>query len=219
MRISLLALILGLCLFLGILFRAFVVDYLIRPVAVMLWLCWQIVLSVDQKFYWGLLIFLALFYAFRRLSQKPAASVQAPESFFSETLNRVRYWRSSILLTRDEIDAPNILKRDLGQMLVTMHATTQPEASNFEIHNALKQRRIPLPDPIHSFLFPVEPSGSTRSFKRILRTIRQTPREWVRRWTGRDMVDYYKSIEDVLTILESTLEITHDDEHLDSRNA
>ncbi len=69
MRLALLALILGLCLFLGILFNSFVFDSVIRPIAVLLWVIWQIVQSVDQGIYWGALIFAALAYAARRLTR------------------------------------------------------------------------------------------------------------------------------------------------------
>ena len=216
-RLSLLALAIGLCLLIAILFLSDLFAYFIRPAAVVLWMLWQILLSIDQHVLWGLLVFSCVSYAVYRILRIPADSArQAPPPHAGSTLDRVRYWRTSIQYTADEIDAPNILKRDLAQLLVSLHAASQPEASRPDIYKALRQGRIALPEHIHAFLFPVEPDTTQRSAGQVLQNIWQTPDRWTRRWTGRDAAVYHRSIEEVLTLIESALEIDHDDERFDS---
>jgi hypothetical protein len=186
-----------------------------------LWLFWRIVRSVDQTLYWGLLIFSAVIYAFIRFARRTQASAafeQIQPSDLGVTLERVKYWRTSIHLTRDEIEKFNFLKRNLRTMLVTVYASQQPGMAPFEIHAALKQRQIPLPEHIYAFLFPAESSGSRRSFKQVLQTIRDIPRKRVRQWTGRDVAEYYQSIEEVISLMESALETKHGDEHFDTHH-
>jgi len=215
-RLSLLILLLGLFLFLGILLRSYLLDYFVAPVAMVLLVLWRIVLSVHQAIYWGILIFAVLFYVFLRLLQRPVALEQVSHPTSNVTLDNINYWRTLILFAHAEIEKPNALKHDLGRMLAMVYALKQPETAQFEIYDALKLRQIPLPEHIYAFVFPAEPSPSARSFWQVLQTIRQTPRKWARQWTGRDVADYDQSIQDVITFIESSLEMNHDDGPFDT---
>lgn len=88
--------------------------------------------------------------------------------------------------------------------------------AQWEIYDALKRQQISLPLPIYDFLFPVEPSGGKRTFRQVLQIIRCTPEKWVRRWAGRDLAEYYRSIEAVLIFMESLKETKYDDKHFDT---
>jgi len=209
------------CLFLGILFRSYLLDYVVLPVAILLLYVWRIIRSVDQAIYWSGLLFLALSYAafhvFFRQLQKPAALLQTPPSSSNATLENVRYWRTMILVTHDEIEKPNMLKREMGKMLASMLATKlNGNSTVVETYNALKQRQIPLPEHIYAFLFPEESSGTERTFKQVLQAIRQTPRRWVRKWTNRDMAEYQKTIEEVIAFMEASMEIKNEPEPIES---
>jgi hypothetical protein len=121
-------------------------------------------------------------------------------------------FRSSI----DEKAKVSILKQNLGEMLVTMYTSRQPETPHWEIYEALRQHRIPLPESIYAFLFPRKPLSSRRSLRQVLYAIQGAPREWARRRTGQDVAEYYRSIEEVLNFMEISMEITHDNEHFDT---
>jgi hypothetical protein len=216
-RTTLIFLLLALLLFLGILFRSFILEDFVKPVALMFWFMWRVLLSVDQNIYWALLILLAFFYTFLRLNRWTNAIEQAvvertPPADSNTTLENVNYWRTSILFSKDEVAKSNFLKRDLVRMLVMMYASKQPGTANLEIYDALSLHKIPLPEYIYSFLFPAAPSGTRRTLKQIMQTIWQLPGKWMRRWTGRDVAEYYQSIEEVLIFMESSMEIKHDDE-------
>ena len=215
-RLSLLVLLLGLALFLGILFRSYLLDYFVAPVAVVLLVLWRIVLSVHQAIYWGILIFAVVSYVFLRLLQRPVAHEQVSQPASNVTLDNINYWRTLILYSHSEIEKPNALKHDLGRILARVYASKQPEATQFEIYDALKLRQIPLPEHIYAFVFPAEPSPSGRSFRQILQTLRQAPGKWARRWMGRDVADYDQAIQDVLAFIESSLEMNHDDRPFDT---
>ncbi len=217
-RTTVIVLFLGLFLVLGILVRSFILENVVKPFALVLWAIWRILLSVDQKYYWGLLIFSAMFYLFYRLSREPAVFKQSHQSNFNATLETVSYWRNSILFTSDEIDQANVLKRSLGDMLATLYAAKQPGTASFEIYAALKRRHLPLPEEIYDFLFPSELSGSVGPLKQVLLKIRQTPGKWMRRWTRRDLAEYYRSIDEVITFMETSMEIEHDQGHIETHN-
>ena len=217
LRLSLLSLATGLLVLTAILFRPYLAAYFVQPAAVVLWMLWQILLSVDQRVLWGILVFLSTSYAIYPVLRIRSSSVgQSLPAETGPTLDRTSYWRTSILYTTDAIEAPNVLKRDLAQLLVSMYSTRRPETPRLETYQALRQGRIPLPDPVHAFLFPAEPSTEKRSAAQLLQIIWQTPDRWARRWTGQEVAEYHRSIEEVLTLIEAALEIKHDDDQFDS---
>jgi hypothetical protein len=201
---------LGLALLLSFLFRSFVLDNFVRPLALVLWVFWRVLLSVDQRLYWGVLIISALVYVFIRVGQELTSAEHPLPLDPNVTMDTVDYWQLSVRLAAEEIDKPDPFQRNLGSMLATMYALKQPDAPQWVVHDALRQRQIPLPEPIHAFLFPAEPVGGKRSFWQLLRAIWHTPKKWTRRWTGRDVAEYYQAIDQVLTLMESTMEINND---------
>ncbi len=218
-RLSLSLLLLGLLLCLGILFRSTLFEYVVQPVAILFMVLWRVIRSVHQGVYWGILSFSALIYAsyhlfFRRL-QKPAAHEEIRPTGSNATLENVRYWRTMILATQDEIEKPNILKRQLREMLASVLANKQPGNSTVEMYNSLKLHKIPVPQNIYAFLFPEESSTLHRSFTQSLQAIWQAPRRWFGRWKDHEVDDYHRSIEQVIAYMESCMEIENDPEPIE----
>jgi hypothetical protein len=218
-RLSLLLLVLGLLLSLSILFRSFLFENVVRPIAILCMYLWRIIQSVDQGVYWGILLFSAAFYAsyqlfFRRL-QRPAAPEGVRPSGSNATLENVRYWRTMIQVTQDEIEQPNILKRELREMLASILAGQQPGTSTVEMYNALRLRKTPLPETIYAFLFPEESPVPARSFKQLLLTIWNAPLRWLGIWKDPKVASYHQSIEQVIAYMESSMEIKNDSEPIE----
>jgi len=203
-------------LLLGILFHSFILDNIIKPVALVFWVFRRVLLSVDEKIYWGLLIFSALAVVFFRLTRLSPYEEPPPPPASNTVLREINSWRTLIWLTGNEIEKFNTLKQDLGWTLVSLYALHQPGKAQWEIYEAIKHQQIPLPTYIYDFLFPGEPSGSKRSFRQILQIIRRTPGKWARRWTGRDLAEYYRTIESIITFMESLKETQYDDRHFDT---
>ncbi|HVM72186.1 MAG TPA: hypothetical protein VMT91_10520, partial [Anaerolineales bacterium] len=66
----------GLALLLAYTFRVFLLENVVRPVALIFWLFWRVLQSIDQRVFWSVLLFSALIYAFIRLSGQALSEMQ-----------------------------------------------------------------------------------------------------------------------------------------------
>jgi hypothetical protein len=197
-RFAFLAVFLGLLLLVGLIFRQFVLENILLPAATMIWLLLRIfVLSIDQEVFWWALILLSVFVVFRALFH--GASIQVlPHSWANAAHDRTRPWRALIL---GNIDAPaqdDTLREDLVWLLTALYLPQQPGAAKFQIRDAFLERRIPLTESIFTFLFP-PPPPPTRFFQRFFR-----------QRTGLKASDYMRSIEEVLSFMETSMERGHE---------
>ena len=111
-------------------------------------------------------------------------------------------------------------------LLTSMYFSQQHAAAHFEIKEALEQHQIPLPEHVYAFLFSKEPEESRqtffqnplRYFKQIAHSIRLAARKKIRKWTGREVAEYYQAIDEVLSLMETTLEIKYEDDPIGPRN-
>ena len=213
--------ILGLFLLVGFSFPSFVEDNFITPIALVLWLCWRILQSIDQPIYWLALILAVVFYFLIRLYRWAQGGdtfeqTQSPDS--NAALEKISYWRTSIRLTGFKIDPSNSLERNLAKMLAALYASKQLHVAQHEVYSALERRQMPLPEPVYTFLFPAQSSGAKRSIRQILRNLRDIPRKQIRRWTGREKAEYYQLLDQVLKFMESVMENEHDDKRFDAHH-
>jgi hypothetical protein len=168
-------------------------------------------LSIDQKYYWAAIIFVMLFFLFRFLPQDQS-TIQTDDSLDSNaTMKTIGYWRNLFTLTEHDIGDDKTLKRELVRLLLSLYSSKQRTSANFGLYEALQRSEIPLPEHIHAFLFPDEPQKSGRSLKKFMHTVRKTPRKWIRRWTGQDAAEHYRMIDEVLSFMETSLEMKNDD--------
>jgi hypothetical protein len=114
-------------------------------------------------------------------------------------------------LTNYENQNDRSLKRELIRLLVSFYASQDRSSDNFKIFDELSRRVIPLPQNIHAFLFLDEPKRSKLSLKEILFGIRNIPGKWMRRWTGREKEMHFQKLNEVLSFLETSLEIKNED--------
>jgi len=196
----------------AILFRSFLVENIISPLAFVFWLIVRIFLSVDQRVYWGGLILVTILYAMRNLTLEPESEAWNAGPDTNATLERIKNWRTLIAISADAVSDQDLtLKRNLIELLIATYANKQQESVFFEVEEALRQKQIALPQPIFDFLFAPEPTHPQKKLLRIWEYIRSAPRRWVHKWTGREAAEYYQSIEDVFSFMENSLEINDDD--------
>ncbi|HVN52865.1 MAG TPA: hypothetical protein VMT46_00950 [Anaerolineaceae bacterium] len=205
-RLTLTGILLGTIVLLGILFRDFLFENVVRPMALVLWLFWRVLLSVDQKYYWIILIFTALFYAFYLLVQRSIEYEEPQSSPPGAGLEMVSHWRNMILLTGDEMEKPNPLRRELALTLTTLYASRQPGIPPYQILTDLQERCIPLPDPVYTFLFPPDDSKGPNPFLLFFENLVQAPHRWIRRRRRIDVAEYHRSIDAVLAFIETEME-------------
>jgi hypothetical protein len=213
-RFVLAFLIAALVVFLGLLFWPFVLNNIIQPTALVLWLLIRIlVLSIHQKYIWYAVIFAAVLLLLRILRQ--TQSELPPQASFetNTTITNISYWRGLLLYNGQDILEDKALKRHLAHLLTALYALKQGVSNDFRIYDDLQQGTIPLPGNIHAFLFPPEPvSGGP--LKRYFQSIQKTPRRWIRQWTGQEKAEHHKMIDEVLDFIETSLEINNDDRNL-----
>jgi hypothetical protein len=226
-RLLLFLLIMGLILFLSLVFWQFLLANLILPVATVFWLLLRIfVLSIDQQVYWWLLISLVIFLAIFRIYSRTEILQPSQTLDSNQTLDSIHHWRNAILANARDSSENNTLKRELMWLLTSMYSSRQQSYAHYEIKEALEQRQIPLPEPVYAFLFSNEPEKSrstffqnpVRALKQILQSIRREAQKKIRRWSGREPAEFYTGIDEVLSFMETTLEINDDNDPISHRN-
>ena len=199
-------------LFVGVLFWPFILTNIINPTALVVWLLLRLlVLSIHQKYYWTAIIFVVLVFLYRLLPQHETIISSEEPVDSNETTNTMGYWRSVFLYIDGGIHDDKTLKRGLARLLTSLYASKQRTPTNFEVYDALQRGDIPLPEHIHAFLFPQEPTVPGRPIKRLLQFIQKAPRQWLRQWTGQDIAERYQMIDEVLCFMETSLEIKNDE--------
>jgi hypothetical protein len=210
-RVVLACLVAAILLLAGLLFWPFILSNIIQPTALVVWLLLRIlVLSIDQKYYWYALIFVAAIFLYRVLSH--ARETVQPDVYLetNATLSNIEYWRVRFAGNSHNIWDNKTLKRDLRHLVVSCYASNHNTSNNFDLYQALEQGEFPLPKHIRDFLFSQDPQPD-HSIKGFFRSIRATPRKWIHRWTGQEEAEHYQRIAEVLSFMETSLEIKNDD--------
>ncbi len=218
-RAAWLLLVLGVGLFLALLFRAFIIANVLTPIALFFLMIWRLIISVHQAVYWGIVLVAAVGLAFFRLIQVAAhIEVQQYTPPPQSIMQNINYWRLTLQLASDGGPSATSMKGELLYNLVAMYATKQSEAAPFAIREALQARQLPLPEPVYNFLFYDETQETNLSWKERLQRLAAKPGKWIRRWTGREKADFYRAVEDTITFMEELMEIKHGNDYFDNPN-
>jgi hypothetical protein len=200
-------------LFVGLLFWPFIFNNILTPVSLAVWVLLRIfVLSIDQKYYWGAIIFMTAFFLYRRLVPPPPPLIQADDFQISnEVMRTIDYWRSLLTLPDQNIQVGKNLKEELARLVLSVDPANQRILPHYQLYDALRRGEMPIPDHIHAFLFSAEPQKKGRSLKKLVQFIRSTPQRWLRRWTGQEFADHCRMIDETLDFIETSLEMKNDD--------
>ena len=213
-RVVLSLLVAAIVLFLGMLFWPFIVNNIVRPAALVVWLLLRIlVLSIHQKYFWYAVIFAAFIVLFR-LFPREQSEIQSNVRPENGTMITIGYWRGLLTYSGHNVREDTTLQRELTHLLTSLYASKQSTANNWGLQDALQGGRIPLPRNIHTILFSQEPPRSGGPLKTFFQSLRETPRRWIRQWTGQEKTAYYQMIDEVLKFMETSLELNHDDRKL-----
>jgi hypothetical protein len=197
----------------GMIFWPFILNEIIAPTSLAVWVLLRVfVLSIDQKYFWMAIIFIASFFLFRSLLPRIPPPIQTGDfQKPNETMGSIDYWRRLFIVIDRKVQDDKTLKKELAYLLLTLYATKQHVPSSYRLFDALQSGRVPLPEHIHTLLFPEESQGPVRSIRGLLRSIQKTPRKWIRRWTGQEAAEHYRMIDEVLGFMETSLEIKNDE--------
>jgi hypothetical protein len=207
-RVVISLLIAAIVLFLGLLFWPFILNNIIRPTGLVLWLLLRIlVLSIHQKYIWYVAIFVSFILLFRFLPQEQSDVQPSASREPNTVIMNIGYWRNLFVYNAQNTGEEENLKRELTYLLTSLHASNQSVSNNFGIRDALQKGKIPLPGNIHTFLFSQELPASGGFLRRFFQSTRKTPRQW----TGQEKAEHFQMIDEVLNLMETSLEITNDD--------
>jgi hypothetical protein len=196
----------------GMFFWPFIFKNIIEPTSLVTWLLLRIfVLSIDQKYYWGAIIFIVVIFLIRLLSQDQTVIQSEDYADSNATIKTIGYWRTLFTLTGYDSHDQETLKRELIHLLLSLYASKQRTSTSFVLYDALQKGEIPLPEHIHSFLFPEEPKKSKWSLNKFIQSVRTAAQKWMQRWTGQEIADHYRMIDEVLSFMETSMEMKNDD--------
>ena len=196
----------------GMIFWPFILSEIIAPTSLAVWVLLRIfVLSIDQKFFWVGIIFITSFFLYRNLLPRIPLPIQTDDFHKpNETMRNIDYWKRLFIVIDKKVQDEKTIKKELTFLLLTLYTTKQRTLTGFRLYDALQSGQIPLPEHIHTFLFPEEPQGSERSIKGLIQSIQKIPMKWIRRWTGQETAEHYRMIDEVLGFIESSLEIKNE---------
>ena len=220
-RYLLFALFIGLLLLLVLLFPQFVVAGILLPAATALWIILRIfILSIHQQILWWGVIFLSVIVAFRGVFRTSATDHRVMVSDSNPARDRTSIWRDSILLNVRADSDKDSFRRDLMWLFTTLYSSRHEGEAKYQIREAILDHGITIPGSVFDFLFFTPPPAPNRSFAQhpveYLRVKIESPvrgfQKWVRRRTGSDASDYVRGIDEVLTFMETSLEMRHEND-------
>jgi len=130
-RFVLAFLIAALVVFLVLLFWPFVLNKIIQPTALVLWLLIRIlVLGIHQKYIWYAVIFAAVLLQLRILRQTQSQLPSRASFETNTTITNIGYWRGLLMYNGQDILEDKAMKRQLAHLLTGLYALKQ-DASNY----------------------------------------------------------------------------------------
>lgn len=195
---------LGLLLFLGLLFSSWIVPHLLLPAATAVWFFLRIfILSISQESVWWLLTLAVAIWSIYRLTRRPAPVATKKTVIQQAAESSLRDWQEALSASTDEDRQRSLIQRKLLLLITSFYEAQQQDSNPVEIRLALEQRRLPLPDAAYQFLVQPEPAQPRRlSWRGLSRRCRR----WVRRLTGRSTAEFQRMIDELILFLDPTME-------------
>jgi len=187
-----------------VIFRSFLMIYIVEPIALLFWATWRIVSSVHQNIYWIILIALCIILMIRKLPFEGRKTSRLSYTYSYKPPARVDYWR---ILIKDSILGKNEnewLRKYLKEILITVIAQTEGIPA-MEVEKIVEKGMTPLSSSAHQYLFASNVKGKFyHEYK--LNIVYFLPR-WLRRF-GRKFIHQNNSvIDEILDYTETELEI------------
>ena len=201
--LSLSILILFVCLL--VIFRSFLMSYIIEPVALLFWLFWQIVSSIDQNIYWIVLIVICAILIIRII---PIRKGKPPNSAYDYTympVNRVEHWQKLIMEAELGRNEREYFRDSLKELLITV--ITQMERSFLSnSEKTVAERSASMPLAAQRFLFPLAGKDDVFSMDHQ-RDIKFLIPGWIKRWSRKYVPQDHSLIDETIRWMETELEI------------
>lgn len=191
-----------------IFFRPFLQTNIVEPLVLIIWLIFRVIASVDQKIYWGILVFLSCYLIIRNFVVKTESTTGFAKTLPKEPVRGVEFWRLAFESAAYEKGNLHLLRQNMKDLLVS--AVMQKEHLNkAQAQTALDEKQLPIPDSVYAFIYPPKNSGDSWKEKINSWTKKHIPAA-LRRWNSGAAREHYQSIEEVLQWMETYLEMKNE---------
>lgn len=207
-RLTLLLLFLFFSFSLVVIFRSFLMFYIIEPIALVFWVFWRIVWSIDQNIYWSVLVVIYTILFIRMIPYWKDTYHISAYDYTEESINRVEYWKTVI-----EDDGLGMKKSDqlndsINELLMSV-INEEKQYESKDLETMIAGRKMSFPPQASSYLYPSKdkhrlyPTNHRRSIISLM------PR-WIRSRVRKYIHQDYSSVDEILTWMENELEINND---------
>lgn len=176
-------------------------DYLILPIANLLWQAWRILTSVGQATYWAILLLVCLFVTVRLFPFRKKAPPRRSYQLAPRPPNRMAYWSALFREAQRGKNENEYLRSNLRELFLSMNARPQ-RYDTYGAEEMIEGARSSLPPAASQYLFP--PDSETSAVEAF------APR-WLRRLSRNKIQFYGSGLNETLDWMEQELEIHHED--------
>ena len=189
-------------------FRSFLMNYIIKPIALLFWAVWRILSSVNQNLYWIALIVICAILVIRLIPSEKEGPPSPSYLFTYKPPNRVEYWQTIIDESSLGKHKSEYLRNRIKELTMTVISQVEQPATT-ELDEIVAAGIPSLPPEARKYLFPPNREDGTSSTKERLNYNAFVPR-WLRRWRRKYFHQNNAMLDEVLTWMETELEIDHE---------
>lgn len=181
----------------GVVLRSFIMEYVIHPVANLLWFGWQKISTVDQVYYWIGLIILCTFIGLLIFVPRKKQKLRSAYDFEYLPPGRFAYWQGLF----EEGEQGDAGRDNLRQALLQLLTKVKDRDSLSDDKNFYRSASDfeHFSDTTQNFLFP--PSGGAKSYAGF--------RAKIERLLKKSKQEEKLAIEEILSWIENELEINY----------
>jgi hypothetical protein len=186
---------------------------LVGPLTLAVWLLLRtLVLSLHQAVWWTALVLAAPALLGLLLARRTRGAYQPEALVRMARPHPVELWRSVIEETASGLrPLPTVGWNRFVQLVVALQSLERRVPPDYRLHDALWSGQVALPPEVHAFLFP-PPRARRRGLAAHLRAWLGAPRRAARRLSGRERADRIRSVSNLMSFLERSLEMTRHEE-------
>jgi hypothetical protein len=192
--------ILGVILFLGLIFSTWVIPNIIQPAAETVWLFLRMfILSVDQGYYWYLVAAAGTIWIIYRLTRRGSSPQPVQDIIHNETLSSIQEWSEALTFSNQSGSQKSVLRSKILRLIVSHYEARQQSSTELEIRQAIEKRQLLLPTSVYKYLYLPGSQPSHSSFWQI---IRHSLNRWHNRVTGKDAAEFNQMIDELIEFIK-----------------
>ncbi|PKO12651.1 MAG: hypothetical protein CVU39_22750 [Chloroflexi bacterium HGW-Chloroflexi-10] len=148
----------------GILFRNVLFTFVIEPIGIFFWAIYRVLLSVDQKIFWFVLMVFAGYIVLRNMPASVDEYKKYTDAPSPKSIKGVQYWHQVFTGTAAHGKSQKTVSLEMKDLLISVIAS-QERLPKTKVIAALDNQQYPLPATTYAFLYPKKETMKTGLFK------------------------------------------------------